>query len=459
VAPNESFDGPMIGFLLLGLFLGSGLIEVGNDGGYSSIGAALDAARPGDTVRVHAGVYREHLVITKPVTLRGELGAIIDGGGSGSVLRVLAPAVITGFVIRGSGSNQAEEHAGILVEDADGIVIEDNVLEDVLFGIYVKESDWPVIRGNRVEGKDLPISLRGDGIRLWYSQGGLIESNTVVRSRDIVIWFSDSTRAAANHVTASRYGLHYMYSDHNEFRDNEFVGNQVGAFLMYSKDITFRDNVFADSRGVTGRGLGFKDTDAVHADGNVIVRNTIGIYIDNSPTTTGVMNHLANNVIAFNDVGVQLLPAVHSNQFRDNDFLSNVVPVAVTGAGDALKNHWESNYWSGYAGFDRDNDGHGDMPFVYERLFDDLLTKHDGLRVFNLGLAASSLDALSRALPLLAPAPILIDSFPRLERRTIGAGGRAPAGSRPTIAAGLFGLSLAAVAVTYRFRRRAWRSS
>jgi nitrous oxidase accessory protein len=449
----------MIGFLLLGFFFGSGLIEVGNAGEYASIGEALEAARPGDTVHVGAGVYREHLVIKKPVTLRGEPGAIIDGDGSGSVVRVLAPAVITGFTIRGSGSNQAEEHAGILAEGADGIVVEDNVLEDVLFGIYVKESNGPVIRGNRVEGKDLPISLRGDGIRLWYSRGGLIESNVVTRSRDIVIWFSDSTRTAANRVTESRYGLHYMYSDHNEFRGNEFIGNQVGAFLMYSKGITFRDNIFADARGVTGRGLGFKDTDAVQAVGNVIVRNTIGVYIDNSPTTAAIVNRLAGNVIAFNDVGVLLLPAVHSNQFDGNDFLNNVVPVAVTGAGDALKNRWESNYWSEYAGFDRDGDGHGDAPFVYERLFDDLLTKHDELRVFNLGLAVSSLDALSRALPLLTPEPILIDSFPRLQRLAARATERVPAESRPTLAAGLFGLSLAAVAVTYRFRRRAWRSS
>ena len=34
----------MIGFLLVGFFFGSGLIEVGNDGGYASIGEALEAA-------------------------------------------------------------------------------------------------------------------------------------------------------------------------------------------------------------------------------------------------------------------------------------------------------------------------------------------------------------------------------------------------------------------------------
>jgi nitrous oxidase accessory protein len=443
----------MIYLLLFGLLAGFDVLEVGSAGGHPTIAAALEAAQPGDTIRVYAGVYREHLVIAKPVVLQGEPGAILDGGGEGVVLHVRAPAAVTGFVIRGSGANQAEEHAGVLVEDANGVVIENNVLEDVLFGIYVKESDRAVIRGNRIEGKDLPVPLRGDGIRLWYSHGGLIESNTVDRSRDVVIWFSDSTTAVGNRISASRYGLHYMYSDHNDFRDNEFVANHVGAFLMYSNDIVFRGNVFADARGVTGRGLGFKDTDSVSAGGNVIVRNAIGVSIDNSPTTTGVVNRFTDNVIAFNDVGVQLLPSVRANEFRDNDFLGNVVPVAVTGAGDALKNRWSSNYWSEYAGFDRDDDGRGDSPYVYQRLSDDLLTRHEELRVFNLGTAAAALDALSRALPLLTPTPIVVDSFPRIERRVTGDERGAPREPRSTLAAGLLGMSLAALVVTFRLRR------
>lgn len=443
----------MIGPLLVGLLLGTGVLEVDGAGDYTTIAAALDAARPGDTVRVHAGVYREHLVISKPLVLQGDSGAIVDGGGMGIVLHVRAPATVSGLVIRGSGSSQAEEHAGILVENADGIVIENNILEDVLFGIYVKESDRAIIRGNRVEGKDLPISLRGDGIRLWYSQGGLIESNVVTRCRDVVIWFSDGTKAFDNHISDSRYGLHYMYSDHNEFRGNEFVANDVGAFLMYSKAIYFQDNLFADARGVTGRGLGFKDTDSITAIGNVIVRNSLGISIDNSPTSVGVLNRFAGNVIAFNDVGVQLLPSVHSNEFRDNDFLGNVVPVAVTGAGNALNNRWAANFWSEYAGFDRDGDGLGDSPFVYERFSDDLLARHEQLQVFNLGPAAAALDVLSRALPLLAPEPILIDSLPRIARRVAPLSRDEPPRSRGPLAAGLLGISLAAIAVTLHIRR------
>jgi len=148
-----------------------------------------------------------------------------------------------------------------------------------------------------------------------------------------------------------------------------------------------------------------------------------------------------------------LLPSVHSNEFRENDFLGNVVAVAVTGAGDALKNRWSSNYWSGYAGFDRNADGLGDSPFVYERLSDDLLARYEELQVFNLGVAAASLDALSRALPLLKPAPVVIDSLPRIAPHTTAAARTGKRESRGPLAVGFLAVSLAAIAVTFRLRR------
>ncbi len=51
----------------------------------ASVQEALDRARPGDTVRLGAGVYRERVSFPgsgaygKPVTLEGEPGAVLDG--------------------------------------------------------------------------------------------------------------------------------------------------------------------------------------------------------------------------------------------------------------------------------------------------------------------------------------------------------------------------------------------
>lgn len=434
----------------LGLLL-QAVLTVGPGGDHPTVTAALAAAGPGDTVRVLAGLYRERPVIDRPVVLLGEDGAVLDGRGEGTVLTVNATATVRGFTIRASGRRQAAEHAGLLATGAPDLVIEHNRFEDVLFGIYLKQCPGAVIRGNTVTGADVDVPLRGDGIRLWYSHGGLIADNRVRAVRDVVIWFSDGARVVRNDVRDSRYGLHYMYSNHNLFEDNAFTGNHVGAFLMYSTDITFRRNLFAEGHGTTARGLGFKDADSIVAEGNVLLRNAVGISLDNSPHSVGVTNHFRGNVVAWNDVGVNLLPSVHDNAFVGNVFLDNLRPVAVTGGGSALASRWTQNYWSTYAGFDTDGDGFGDRPFVYARLSDALLAKHEALAVFALSPAAEALDLLGRIVPLLEPRPVVVDSAPRIDAALAPA--RAEAGGKALPALAFLVAAVGAAAAALRSRR------
>ncbi|MBT5775003.1 MAG: nitrous oxide reductase family maturation protein NosD, partial [Dehalococcoidia bacterium] len=63
------------------------ILVVSPGGPYTSITDALADAQPGDTILVQGGVYPA-LVLNKSVTLRGELGAVIDAGGSGDVVTI-----------------------------------------------------------------------------------------------------------------------------------------------------------------------------------------------------------------------------------------------------------------------------------------------------------------------------------------------------------------------------------
>jgi len=170
--------------LLAAAVQGAGSVQ--NDG---SIATALAAAEPGDTVRVAAGVYRERLVIDVPLTLVGQGRPVIDGGGTGTVIELRAPAVVRGFTVRGSGRLLDQEDAGVLVL-ADSCEVSDNRLEDVLFGIYLKDSRGTRVAGNHIVGKERTLGTRGDGIRLWASNDAVVEGNRVERTRDVVIYFS-----------------------------------------------------------------------------------------------------------------------------------------------------------------------------------------------------------------------------------------------------------------------------
>lgn len=428
-------------------------ITVGPAGQYQSIGDAIRSANAGDTIEVGPGTYHEHLVIHHPIVIRGQPGAIIDGDGTGRVFEIHATSTLEGLTIRGSGANLSREDAGIWMDKADNSRLIDNQLTDVLFGIYIKESRNPLIDGNRIQGKDLPTPRRGDGIRLWYSQGGTIRENAVSEVRDVAIWFCDSTVIERNTITKSRYGLHYMYSDHNRFSDNRFEGNEVGAFVMYSNDVTFTNNVFAYALGSFGKGLGFKDTDRIVADSNLIVKNAIGVYLDNSPNTANVFNTFSENVFAFNDVGIQLLPSVRHNRFVGNAFLNNLTVVNVTGRGTATGNTWAMNFWSEYTGLDDDNDGYGDTPFVFDRVADDLLSHHEDLQIYRVSTATAALELLSRLVPVLKPTPILVDSLPS-QMHSQPESTRADQGLSGVFGLLVFGLTTLSVTSVYYVRRR-----
>lgn len=440
-------------------------LTVGPGTGLPTIGSALAQSVDGDTIRVREGVYREHLTIRRAVVLRGEPGAVVDGGGRGTVVTVEAPAEVTGLTIRGSGANQSREDSGILVDAADSVKIGNNRLADVLFGIYVKQSAGPRIHGNVINGKDLPIPRRGDGVRLWYCHGGEVTDNQIARARDLVIWFSNGLEVRRNQVSDGRYGLHYMYSDHNVFSGNVFRRNDVGAFIMYSSHIEFRDNRFLEATGSSGMGLGLKDADDIVAENNAFVGNAVGVFLDNSPNKLGSRNRFLHNFLAWNATGVVLLPSVRDNEFRGNVFLRNGTPVAVSGGGDALANSWHGNHWSEYAGFDSNADGIGDTEYRHERLSDDIFSRRPELRLFAHSPAVAALEMLAAVFPLLRPQPVVIDSAPLTEPPSAAmamAGGEAATAAAPSErrgAAGMFwAMSAAAALVMIRItgtRRRA----
>lgn len=396
--------------------LRAGILRVGAGHAFATIGAALAAAEPGDTVVVGSGVYTEHLRIERPVTLLGRGRPVIDGGGEGHVVEATAQLTLRGFVIRGSGTSVDHEDSGVMIRDASARVV-DNRVEDVLYGIYLKNSRGSLIQGNRVAGKPLPLARRGDAIRLWYSNRVRIIGNEVERARDVVVYFSDSLRVVDNVVRHGRYGLHYMYSNDNVFERNTFSENEVGAFIMYSSRILLRDNVFARARSTSGMGLGLKDADAIRVEGNLFVDNQVAVHLDNSPHSRDERNRFARNLLLFNRTGVRLLPSVRANLFEHNDIVGNGRPVEVAGRGSreqASQNTWRENHWSEYAGFDRKGDGTGDTPFEYARLTDDLLNRYPALQLFARAPALGLVEMLSRFFPLLRPQPVVVDSAPSL---------------------------------------------
>ena len=123
---------------------------VSPDGPWRSVGEAVRASAPHDTVRVRAGVYREPLVVVdRPLTLVGEPGAVLDGEGARGLVDITADSVtVRGLTLRNTGITFADDRSALKVEKARFCRVEDNVVEDAFFGIYLANAGDCVVRGN-----------------------------------------------------------------------------------------------------------------------------------------------------------------------------------------------------------------------------------------------------------------------------------------------------------------------
>lgn len=129
-----------------------------------------------------------------------------------------------------------------------------------------------------------------------------------------------------NRVLNLRYGLHYMNSDGNKFEDNLFSHNVAGVAIIYSSGIEFRRNAFLHNRGFSSFGILFQDCDACLAEDNFIVDNATGIFMEALRKST-----FRRNVIAENDVALQIFSSVDQNLFYGNHFVENLSPLRVIG--------------------------------------------------------------------------------------------------------------------------------
>lgn len=403
-------------------------LEVGPGRPYPTIGAALAAAGPGARIEVAAGVYREDLSIeVEGVELVGLGEPRIEGSGRGDVVRVIADGVtLRGFAIRGSGDTMMTSDAGVKVLGA-GATVAGNRIFDNLFGVYLDGCEGARIEGNRITGRaEVTIGRRGAGVHFYDAHHNVVRANRVSFVRDGVYFdHSDFNTVEDNEFSDLRYGVHYMYCSDNRFFRNVFRDSVAGVAIMYTERVTFSDNRILDNRrGFHAFGLLLKDALDSVAERNVIVNNGSGIFLDSSHR-----NRFEHNLVAYNDAGVVLYASSLDNAFADNDFIGNLATLRTVGRAEA---DWSpdghGNHYSGYGGFDLDEDGRGDVPYRLQDAFEVLVGNHPLLQLFLTSAAADALAMAERSFPLV-PSSEQLDRAPAI--RPVSGVTPAGGGDRP----------------------------
>lgn len=260
-----------------------------------SIQAAVDAAKPGDTIVVPPGTYDGGVVVdTSGITIRGSRAAVIDATGHRYGIQVgtgrigvgpngnpvCPPLALHGITIDGLTIQHADD-TGVRLIGVDGF--------HLTHGRYVDNEEYG----------PFPVC----------SANGLIDFNDVSGTDDAGIYVGDDSRVtvANNHVSGCAIGVEIENSLHSVVRDNKTVGNTVGILVSLlpglpmpvNDDTLIEDNVVnhnnlpnpvpfdsGDDVGLLPTGTGILNVggdDVVIRSNAVVGNDSVGVAIIRSP--------------------------------------------------------------------------------------------------------------------------------------------------------------------------------
>ena len=389
-------------------------VVVSQSGSVRSIAQGIAKARPGGTVIVRPGTYREHGIrITKPLALVGEGFPLIDGEGKGEILIVDADDVkIAGLRLARVGVSYVEDRAAIRITSAKRCEVSDNRIEQALYGIYLARVEKCLIHRNTLSASGKTESTSGNGIHLWEARGISIVANTVKGFRDgIYFEFVHDTETLRNLSEGNiRYGLHFMYSDDCTYTENVFRQNGSGVAVMYTNRVHMTRNRFEESWGSAAYGLLLKEIADSRLENNTFTKNTSGLIADgaNRVRATG-------NVFDRNGWAVKVEGSTVDGRFTGNTFTGNTFDVTTNSSNPSTV--FSGNFWDEYNGYDLDRDGVGDVPHSPVRLFAVIVERSPQSIILLRSAFVALLDAAERAIPSLTPR-LFVDKSPLMVRRT-----------------------------------------
>lgn len=387
------------------------VLSVGLGQPFHSIKAAIAASDSGDIIEVYSGSYAEgNIEITKPLTLCGIGFPVIDGKQADEIITITSNHVtLDGFVIQNSGKSDLKQLCGIHLINVSNCIISNNRLSDNFFGIGCDNSRNCYIFNNTITSHATSESSSGNGIHCWKSDSIFIHGNYISGHRD-GIYFEFITNTQVSHNLSEknlRYGIHFMFSDHDVYLRNTFRENGSGVAVMYSRFVDMYYNRFENNWGGAAYGLLLKELTDSRIIGNYLYRNTTGIYLEGTSRSVLKQNELVGNGWA-----LKILGDCYSDTIMKNNFSANTFDVT-TNAGEN-QNLFAGNYWDKYRGYDLNRDGTGDVPFRPVSLYSKLVegVPHSVLLLHSF--MVNVLDQTEKVIPSITPEQFR-DDAPRMK--------------------------------------------
>jgi len=206
-----------------------------------NIGQAMAGARPGDTVKVMDGVYREAVFVAPGIVFMAntQFKAVLDGGGRSTVVTMSTGAVISGFEIR-NGT------IGVFSSSGQAVIRQCRITNHIQSGIMCVGA-LPRIEDNFI------VYNKGSGIQGWdvRTTSGSINHNTIAfNSNHGVALGGNTSITIENNIIAFNDQFGVKPGDEAvrvELANNNFYQNAKISNVLPSDNIS-TDPLFTDAK-------------------------------------------------------------------------------------------------------------------------------------------------------------------------------------------------------------------
>jgi parallel beta-helix repeat protein len=245
-------------------------------GDFTTVSAAIKAAKPGDRILVRPGLYEEALVMDKPLEILGDgpvfaieirasgagalafrasIGRVANltlrqAGGAGNWSGVnitqgrldlegcdIISQSSTCVAIRGGADPRLRrnkihhsKHAGVFVYDGGLGTLEDNdITGNGLAGVEIKTGGNPTLRRNQIHDN------KGGGVFVQERGLGTVEDNDITGNGKTGVEIKTGSNATlrGNRINRNRYEAVYIHHDgRGVVEDNDLTGNKLGAWRI-----------------------------------------------------------------------------------------------------------------------------------------------------------------------------------------------------------------------------------
>lgn len=203
------------------------IVDAFHRGDFSTLGEALAVAKPGDRILVRAGLYREGIVIDKPVEIIGDGKpgeVVLEAKDKNAVLFVASMGRIVNLTLRNIGE---ENHSCVRIAQGRLDLEECDISSQSSACVGIHSGADPRLRRNRIhDGKYAGVFVYENGL-------GTLEDNDIFGNTFSGVEISEGGSSTLRRNRISKNGLFAIRvseGGQGVFEGNDLRGNESGAW-------------------------------------------------------------------------------------------------------------------------------------------------------------------------------------------------------------------------------------